>query len=173
LNPVTKFNYPNYELSWEQPNDGGSQITGYQIYVFDGARDQRFTPARDTDCVMINPTAQRCTLDAKSMLQSPYSLTRKSSYYFTVKAQNAYGESPDSLPSNYQEIVTPPESPIQLKHYPKESTDTMVSMSWEDGADDGGMPITGYRVQVARDESMSVPLNDIAYPSKKAKVGQL
>lgn len=49
----------------------------------------------------------------------------------------------------------------------------MISMSWEDGSDDGGLPITGYRVQVSKDISMVNPFNDIAYPTKKAKVGQL
>ena len=80
------------------------------------------------------------------MLISPFSLTRQDHYTFKVKAVNAYGESDLSQASNQQEIMTPPDAPTQLQAYPKETTDSVISMSWADGNSNGGQLITSYRI---------------------------
>src|ERR1019366_1116609 len=72
-------------LSWTAPGDGGSPITGYNVYKGATAGGENYsTPVNGS--TLIKPTTVTVT-----------GLTNGKTYYFTVKALNAVGA---STPSN-------------------------------------------------------------------------
>jgi titin len=113
-------------LAWTAPSsDGGSSITGYFVMVsLDGA-------------LVKTETARSASLTVTG-------LTNGRSYSFMVAAENTVGRGAASAPIS----VTPytvPGAPTQLGVTPGNAR---VTVSWTAPIDDGGSPITGYRVTV-------------------------
>jgi hypothetical protein len=114
------------DVSWTAPsNDGGDAITGYRIQVQNGDEPpKRFIAA-----------------------ESPYSiqgLENGATYTVRVSAINSVGESVASESA----LVTPatvPDSPTSLN---ATAGDRVVELEWSASSNDGGEPITRYRVRI-------------------------
>lgn len=119
-------------LSWTAPvSNGGSKITGY--YVYEGT-----SPGGESSdsviCTPTNPPAETpCVVTA---------LATDTTYYFVVKALNAYGYSAASNEASAT-LAAKPDAPTMLTATPE---NTSVALSWTAPASDGGSPITGYDV---------------------------
>jgi predicted phage tail protein len=139
------------DLSWAAPaSDGGSPITGYNVYEGTSAGGESPTPVNDA------PLAA----DATSFTVP--GLTNGTQYFFVVKAVNAVGE---GLASNEADatptgpVTTVPDAPVDAA---ATAGNGSASLSWAPPASDGGSPIAGYNVYVgttAGGES-TVPVND-------------
>ncbi len=123
-------------VTWSPPTtDGGSAVTGYNVYSGTTAGGESATP--------LNPAPLSAT--AASYLIS--SLTNGTEYFFTVTAVNAVGEGPPSA----EVTATPkasagptvPAPPVSLRAV---SGDASATVTWTPPASDGGSPITGYNV---------------------------
>ncbi len=116
-------------INWTAPSSGGP-VTSYKITPFIGSTPQTPTTINGT------PPATNTTISG---------LTPGTSYTFTVQASNPNGNGAVSAQSN---AVTP-----QPKSAPTAPTNIGASaasgsavVNWTDPSDDGGSPITGYKV---------------------------
>ncbi|MDD1772860.1 MAG: leucine-rich repeat protein [Methanomassiliicoccales archaeon] len=117
------------DLTWAAPiSDGGSPIINYKVYrrtIFDGPFD------------LIASTSD--------MNYSDTGLTNNRSYYYQVSAVNDAGEG-----ANCTYVATflafDPEVPEAPDHLVPVAGNAQVALTWDAPANDGGDPITGYRV---------------------------
>ncbi|HEX3948006.1 MAG TPA: fibronectin type III domain-containing protein, partial [Acidimicrobiales bacterium] len=121
-------------LTWAPPTtDGGSTVTGYDVYEGTAPTSESATPANATP---IPGTATGYTLTG---------LTNGTPYYFTVTASNDAGTSVASNELSAAPITTPPDPPTGLT---ASRGDQQTTLSWTAPATDGGTPITTYEVFV-------------------------
>jgi fibronectin type 3 domain-containing protein len=115
-------------LSWSAPaSDGGSPITGYNVYrgTVSGAE----------------------TLLASGVATTSYadgSVAGSTKYYYKVTAVNAAGESPASNEASATLAGTPPSSPQNLMA--ATGTKKGISLQWSAPLSSGSSSITGYNV---------------------------
>jgi hypothetical protein len=119
------------ELNWSDPlNDGGSAITGYNVYAGTSSGGESATPLNSS------PFLPGTTDYPATGLQDG------TTYYFTVVAINSIGT---SLPSNEAsaETFSVPSSP---RTPTADAGDQTATVHWSAPASDGGTPVTGYNV---------------------------
>jgi predicted phage tail protein len=119
-------------LSWNPPaSDGGSPVGGYNVYQGTSPGGEGDTPVNSS---LVTSTSYPVT-----------GLTDGSTYYFTVKAVNAQGQSAASgeVPAI---PVTVPGAPAGLTAAPG---DAKVTLAWSAPASNGGSPVTSYNVYFA------------------------
>ena len=116
----------NVTLTWEPPADnGGMSVTNYTVYY-------GTTPGNYTNNITVgNITSYTIT-----------GLINGQRYYFVVSAINSVGESEKSTESSAMPC-TVPSAPQNLTTVAGNGN---VTLTWEPPADNGGMPITGYRI---------------------------
>ena len=119
-------------LAWDPPaSDGGSPVTGYDVYQGTSPGGETGTPVNGS---LITSTSYTVP-----------GLTNGSTYYFTVKAVNAQG--PGAATGEVLATpVTVPAAPAGLTAAPG---DAKVTLTWSAPTSDGGSPVTGYNVWVA------------------------
>ncbi|MDE1862851.1 MAG: fibronectin type III domain-containing protein, partial [Thaumarchaeota archaeon] len=118
-------------LSWTAPSsNGGSAITGYNVYRGTASGGEGSTPVKTG----ITSTSYTDT-----------GLTNGVTYYYTVKAVNSVGTSPASNEVGATPTVpsTAPGSPTGLV---AAGGNAQISLSWSAPSSDGGSAITGYNV---------------------------
>jgi hypothetical protein len=118
-------------LSWSAPsNNGGSSVTGYNVYEGTTAGGESTTPVNGT--TLIGATSYTVT-----------GLTNGTTYYLEVSAVNGVGESAKSA-EVFATPATTPGAPQSLTA--RQATSRGVTLSWAAPASNGGAPITGYRL---------------------------
>ena len=109
-------------VTWTPPADSGTfPIDGYVVRT--------------------QPGGQTCTTSVTTCTVT--GLTNGTVYTFTVTASSAAGSGPASAPSG---PVTPPTIPGPPTGVATEAGDSKATITWSAPSDDGGSPITGYRV---------------------------
>ena len=113
-------------VSWQPPaSNGGSPIGGYVV-----------TPIQDG--TPLAPLAYNSAATSATVTN-----LRHHSYTFTVRAVNAGGGGPPSQPSSPVTVQWVPGAPLTVT---ARAGDAQATISWSPPQDDGGLPITGYRV---------------------------
>lgn len=135
LNLVASAGNTQVTDSWSVPaSDGGSPITGYDVYRGTSPAGESATPiATDLSGTTFTDTG----------------LTNGTTYYYTVAAINAVGASPQSAEvSATPAAVVPsaPSAPSAPTGLTALAGNGQVALSWGAPANDGGSPITGYNV---------------------------
>jgi Fibronectin type III domain len=116
-------------LSWTAPSsNGGSPITGYNVYRGTTAGGESGTP------VATGVTGTTFT---------DTGLTNGTTYFYTVAAVNAVGVSPQSGEASATPQPTVPSAPTGLA---ASGGNGQVALSWTAPSSNGGAPITGYDV---------------------------
>ena len=131
-------------LSWAAPaSDGGSPVTGYDLYEGTTADFNGSAPLAD-----VAGTAATVT-----------GLVNGTTYYFKVTAVNGVGEGPGAETKAVP--VTVPDAPTGLAAVPGNG---QVTLSWAAPASDGGSPVTGYDLYVETTPGFTdkTPLADVA-----------
>src|SRR2546425_1018799 len=127
-------------LSWTPPqHNGSSPITGYILYwKIAGSTYNQFPLSNVTKYNQTN-------------------LITGKTYIYRVSAKNAIGESTLSTP---EQEATPKSTSGPLKNIPPNPPSslvatpysaTQINLSWNPPADNGGYPVTGYRIQYGID----------------------
>ena len=117
-------------LSWTTPSsNGGSTITGYNIYRGTTSGGESITPTG--------------TVSGSTLSYTDTGLTNGQAYFYKVTAVNSVGE---SVPSN--EANATPTAPVTVTQPPTGLTTTTISssqinLSWTAPNDNGGSAITG------------------------------
>jgi predicted phage tail protein len=143
-------------LSWEPPvDDGGMAVTNYTIYY--GTNSGNYT---------MNMTVGNIT---------SYTITGLSNgqrYYFAVSAINSVGEGEKSA----EVSVVPCTVPSAPQNLTAVAGNGNVTLTWEPPADNGGMPITGYRIYygtTARNYTVNITVSNVtAYTIMNLTNGQ-
>ncbi len=116
-------------LSWSVPaSNGGSPITGYDVYRGTSAGGESATPV----ATKVSGTSFSDT-----------GLVNGTTYFYTVAAVNAVGVSPQSGEASATPQATVPSAPSGLV---ASGGNGSVALSWSTPNSDGGSPITGYDV---------------------------
>ena len=115
-------------VSWIAPNNEGSSITGYTIYIYN-----------------ITTSTAAGSVSASSSPATINGFINGNQYDFTVSATNADGEGPQSLPSN---IVTPSTTPGAPTGVSAVATNNQITVSWVPPTSNGGSALTSYNLYV-------------------------
>jgi subtilase family serine protease len=116
-------------LSWSAPsNNGGSSVTGYNVYEGTNAGGESTTPVNGT--ALIGATSYTVT-----------GLTNGTNYYYEVSAVNGAVESAKSAEASATPATTPG-TPQSLTAQP--ATSRGVTLTWAPPTSNGGAAITGY-----------------------------
>lgn len=140
LNSTTGYGY--VFLTWEEPfHDGNTDIIEYRIY-------RGLDPGSITylDSVSAPVTSFNDTTVQNGV-----------TYYYNLTAVNAQGESP---PSSLYTI--PGNSPGAPDNILAEAGDGYVYLSWDEPGDDGGFPVTEYRVYRGMSPGEEILLDNVA-----------
>jgi hypothetical protein len=91
LAPTTTFDRTTVVITWVEPFNQGSDITGYEIKIrqSDGVT---FTEEL-TDCNRLTSATLTCTVPVITLTTTPYSIAWGESIYAKVAAINVYGTS--------------------------------------------------------------------------------
>jgi titin len=117
------------KLSWSAPaSNGGAAVNGYDVYRGTSAGGESATP------VATNVTGTSFT---------DTGVTNGTTYYYTVTAVNAVGQSPQSAEASATPQATAPSAPLTVV---AAAGNASVTVSWSVPASNGGSPITGYDV---------------------------
>jgi fibronectin type 3 domain-containing protein len=116
-------------LTWIAPSvDGGFPITNYVIY-------------RGT-----SPGALSYFTEIGNVLfYNDTTVTSGTTYYYKVAAKNSFGTGPNSTEKSVI-IAAVPSEPLNIQ---VKTGDGYVNITWDPPADDGGSPITNYRIYKA------------------------
>ena len=98
-------------------------------------------------------SAAQCSVPITILRASPYSLSWGSSIYAKVVATNIYGNSAISLSGNGAVILTVPDSPTTIVENFALKSGTTISISWINGAHNGGAPVLDYTISYNSDTS--------------------
>ena len=125
------------DLSWKAPaDDGGSAVTGYQIEVSE------------------NGTAWSDLEDDTESTSTTYShtgLDPVTTRHYRVSAINALGTGDPSNEASATTDANVPGAPTGLTA--TEQGSTQIDLSWTLPTDDGGSPVTAYRIEFSEDRN--------------------
>jgi fibronectin type 3 domain-containing protein len=131
-------------LNWLAPNDdGGSDITGYKVY--------RSAAETGVYVLIASPTA---------LTYIDTGLTNGQTYWYNVSAVNAAGEGAKTAIVSSSPRYDLPDAPDGLTATPG---NVQVVLNWTAPVNDGGTPVTGYKVY--RSTTMDGTYTLIASPS--------
>ncbi len=113
-------------LAWQAPaSNGGTTITKYRIY-------------RGT-----SPGAETYLTFVGNVLAYTDTSVAHQAYYYKVAAENLVGQGPQSAEAGPATPTTAPDPPANLATTPG---NTQLVLTWNPPANDGGQPITNYRI---------------------------
>lgn len=143
-------------IDWTAPNDHGSPITGYNIYIqqHDGTYTQESVECDGTSPTVIAST--QCEVSSFSLIASPYNLLKDESVNVKVIAYNFYGDSVMSEAGNGAQIQLVPDAPVNLANDASITDAFKVGLTWSPGADDGGSAVIDYKLWYALENAAYV-----------------
>ena len=163
VNPITQT--PSITVGWSHPTEnGGSPVTGYRLYMDDGAGGDYFMVFDGTG----NEYTKQFNTDTKIS-----TMVTNDKYRFKVQSINAIGASSMSKEARFLSRAVrsplPPSPPLRdsrttVNTPPARATessatfragDAQVVIRWDPPLDNGGSPVTGYNILVNDGQSNS------------------
>ena len=123
-------------LSWQQPfSDGGARVSGYRV---------EYAVSLSGPWLVLNPNT-RSTATSYAHRQLSPATTR----HYRVFAINSAGTGTASNTASATTDATVPGAPTGLSATARGQS--QIDLSWRTPGNDGGAPITGYRIEVSSD----------------------
>lgn len=143
--PLTVTVASDVTISWALPNENGSPITSYKVFLraHDGVYIQETVHCAATPEMVQGRT---CTMPLLVLISAPYSLALGDSIYAKIIAINYYGQSVYSSAGNGATCVLVPSAPIELANDQSVTDTTQIAFTWTNGATSGGKKIIDWRV---------------------------
>ena len=94
-----------------------------------------------------------CIIPSIVLHEAPFNLPWASHVYAKLYATNLYGDSGESLAGDGAVIVAIPDKPVNLQEDYSQRSATTLGLTWEDGADPGGLPVLDYRITITQAET--------------------
>jgi len=135
-------------ITWVAPDNGGSQILTYTVYVqkSDGTYVTELTNCDGANTVIRD--ALTCSIPSVLLHEEPYGLPWGTDVHAKVMATNVKGDSLVSEAGNGGVMIAVPEPPLALTEVLSLRTQTTLGIVWSPGLDDGSLPVIDYRVTV-------------------------
>jgi hypothetical protein len=133
-------------VSWNEPFANGSPITAYKILI--RRKDLTFTQ-ESFECVGSSAaliSSRTCLISLTLLKASPYLLIKEDSVVAQIISVNVYGDSVQVVTGSGAVIADLPDAPVSLANDPLTTTDTVIRLTWVDGASNGGKSIIDYTV---------------------------
>jgi hypothetical protein len=146
---VTSIEGSQVKVEWTLPTDNGSPILEYYIFIQE-IGTTTFTH-ESVDCVGTDQTVidqEYCMINISTLLASPYNLDGGDSVYAKVKVMNVYGTTDLSSEGNGAYYTRVPDKSISLTEDNSVRTATDNGLTWDDGINNGGVPIISYQVSM-------------------------
>ncbi len=144
-------------LEWNAPkNDGGTAITGYDVYEGTAPGGESAT------------SFARTSSTSYLVRSDPLTITNGTTYYFTVRAVSASGTGPAST----EAFATPGPVPGAPTQVVAKAANLAVTLTWAPPSTDGGSAVTGYDVYegTAPGGESSTPVNPMLITSTSVTV---
>lgn len=151
--PATTFHFDHVTIDWYAPDNAGSPITSYTIFI--RTSDMVTYTTELSHCDGSDPTIvadTQCNIPVSVLRAAPFNLPWGNLVYAKIEATNAYGDSGPSDAGCCARLVTNPDPPINLQEVLSGRTISTLGLSWQQGVFNGGDTILDYRVSMA-DES--------------------
>jgi len=87
-----------------------------------------------------------CSLPVSTLLESPFSLDYGDSVIARIVATNALGDSVASADGSNTVLMTNPDPATNLREDLSARSASTLGFEWDDGVNDGGVPILSYTV---------------------------
>lgn len=87
-------------------------------------------------------------------MTDPFNFDWGASIYAKVVATNMFGDSAESDPGNDAIIMTEPDSPVNIQEDIALRSATSISLTWQEGASNGGDQILDYRISYAHESNV-------------------
>jgi hypothetical protein len=132
---------------WDDPIANGYVIHEYKIYILesDGVTyTQESVECDGTSSDVV--THRQCEISLLTLRSAPYNLVQGDSIYAKLISINTYGESIMSEAGNGAVIQLVPEPPINLLNDPTTTSDVVIRFTWDQGLNNGGVPVIDYAV---------------------------
>ncbi len=120
-------------LGWEEPDDNGSPITGYEVQYRESEGPGSWIPVSDPD-IQEDGDDRSVTITG---------LTNGTAYDFSVAAVNARGAGD---PATHDNIIPRAQADVP-QNISATPSDRQVSLAWDEPEDLGGMPLESYLVE--------------------------
>lgn len=146
--PLTTWSPDDVIISWTEPDNGGSPITSYTVYIRESNGVTFTTELSYCDGSDYVETRQ-CTIPVAVLRAEPFNLEWGASVFARVYATNFYGDSAVSPEGNGAVIQTYPDAPVNLAEDYSQRTKSTLGITWEDAAFTGGVEIIDYRISIA------------------------
>jgi hypothetical protein len=137
------------KVSWTLASENGSPITEYKVYIKEIGTEVFTQESSDCDGTHSTVITNKfCHIDISTLIAS-FNLDGGDTIYAKVVAVNAYGETDYSAESNGAYFTRVPDSPINLVEDITQRASNKNGVTWSDGANSGGSPISSYRITVS------------------------
>lgn len=141
---------PDYVVvNWSEPEANGAEITSYTIYFRGSDYSEYHTTSA---CDGADPTIfanLECTVNVNVFKTDPYNVLWGDHIWVKVAANNIKGASVESNPGSGAMILTRADKPINLVELYQYRTKSVLSVDWDEGAANGGLPVLDYRFSMA------------------------
>jgi hypothetical protein len=89
-----------------------------------------------------------CTITVQKLMLAPYRLTTGTSVFAKIVAINEMGESLPSEGGNgaVLKLSVVPDAPVSLARDNENTWEGQITITWQDGASNGGQPVDYYRI---------------------------
>jgi len=133
-------------IDWVAPNDLGSVITDYNIYIKmqNGTYGLELNDCDGTVSGIVSGTS--CTVLVSTLRNAPFSLEWGSSIFVKVLAINNYGRSLNSSEGNGAKIIYYADKPVSLTEVTASRAATSITFTWVAGPLVRGSAVFDYQI---------------------------